>query len=77
MFAEHPVTDWDIESAEVSGGVWRVFKYLRDNFAAARVVDPANTNNVISDDLTAAEKTKIKTAATVALAAKNWNQIVT
>ncbi|MEQ1609983.1 MAG: nucleotidyltransferase [Hyphomonadaceae bacterium] len=56
--------------------VWRVFEYLRDSFSAARVVDPANTNNVISDDLTAAEKTAIRSAAVSALGASNWGTIV-
>lgn len=57
--------------------VWKVFQYLRDTFPDARVVDPANTNNIISDDLTAAERAKIKAAAQSALAASNWSQIVT
>jgi hypothetical protein len=56
--------------------VWRVFEYLRDTFTGARFVDPANTNNVISDDLTVAEKTTIRSAAIQALAATDWNQIV-
>lgn len=61
----------------LSDNVWTVFQYLRDSFVNARFVDPANTNNIISDDLTATEKTAVKTAATRALAANNWNQIVT
>lgn len=60
----------------VSDNVWQVFTYLRDTFPAARFVDPANTNNVISDDLTAVARTQIKAAATLALQATNWNQIV-
>ena len=61
----------------LSDNVWKVFQYLRDSFTNARVVDPANTSNIISDDLTAAEQGKVKTAAVQALAATNWNQIVT
>lgn len=61
----------------LSDNVWTVFTYLRDSFARARFVDPANTNNVISDDLTASEKASVKSAATRALTAQNWNQIVT
>ncbi|MCG2626319.1 nucleotidyltransferase domain-containing protein [Bradyrhizobium sp. WYCCWR 13023] len=53
-----------------------VFAYLRDNIATARFVDPANTNNTISDDLTAAEKQAIKKAAAAALAAPYWRDIV-
>jgi hypothetical protein len=61
----------------LSDNVWRVLEYLRDSFSDARVVDPANTNNIISDDLTALEKAKIKAAATAARNAKNWAEIVT
>ncbi len=60
----------------LSQNVWTVFEYLRDSFSAARVMDPANTNNIISDDLTAAEKTTIRNAAVRALAAKDWSEIV-
>jgi len=61
----------------LSGNVLKVFEYLRDRFSNARVVDPANTNNIISDDLTAAEKSKVTAAAEQALKASDWNQIVT
>lgn len=60
----------------VSTNVWKVFEYLRDTFSNARVADPANTNNIISHDLTAAERGKIKAAAERALKASNWNEIV-
>lgn len=60
----------------LSSNVWKVFEYLRDSFANARVVDPANTNNIISDDLTAAERATVKAAAVQALKASDWNQIV-
>lgn len=61
----------------LADNVWKVFPYLRDTFPNARVVDPANTNNIISDDLTDAERAKIKAAAGVALQAKTWGEIVT
>ncbi len=71
----------DALSAQLGGAlsknVWKVFDYLRDSFPTARVVDPANTNNIISDDLTAAEKAKVKAAAARALSAKDWSEIVT
>lgn len=60
----------------ISQNVWKVFEYLRDKFAAANVVDPANTNNIISGDLSAAEKAKIVAAAKTALQASDWKQIV-
>lgn len=67
---------WQLAPETFSGNVWRVFEYLRDSFSNARVVDPANTNNVISDDLTAADKSKVRAAAVAALGAKTWNEIV-
>jgi hypothetical protein len=60
----------------LSQRVWTVFQYLRDRFLAARVIDPANTNNIISDDLNHAERGRIRTAAANTLAAKNWAAIV-
>lgn len=61
----------------LSDNVMKVFRYLQDSFGHARVVDPANTNNIISEDLTTAEKAKVAAAASQALGAANWNQIVT
>lgn len=63
--------------SSLSDNVLKVFEYLRDSFADARVIDPANTNNIISDDLTAAEKATVRAAAVRALSATDWNQIVT
>jgi hypothetical protein len=60
----------------LASNVWRVFQYFKDRFADARLVDPANTNNIISDDVTAAEKANIRSAAATALRASDWNQIV-
>lgn len=69
-----------IEALKGKGGILTdnirtSLEYLRDKFETARVVDPANTNNVISDDLTATEKKAIKTAAVAALAG-NWTDFV-
>jgi len=66
-----------LQLGTLSDNVWKVFEYLRDSFFNARVVDPANTNNIISDDLTVPERAKIKVAAIQARNATNWNQIVT
>lgn len=60
----------------LSDNVLKVFHHLANSFSNARVVDPANTNNIISDDLTAAEKARIASAAEQALRAPDWNQVV-
>jgi hypothetical protein len=61
----------------LSQNVWRTFEYIRDSFLNSRIVDPANTNNIISDDLTNTEKVRIRVAAIQALRSKDWNEIVT
>ena len=61
----------------LSDNVWAALEYLRDRFPNARIVDPANTNNIISDDLSAVDKAKISAAAAQACKATDWNQIVT
>ena len=61
----------------LSDNIWKVFQYLRDRFILARVVDPANTNNIISDDPSSlADKMRIKSMAEQALKATDWNQII-
>jgi hypothetical protein len=65
------------KQSTLSGNVWSVFHYLRDSFPNARVVDPANTNNIISDELSATERGKIKAAVQRAIAQQYWTNIVT
>jgi hypothetical protein len=56
--------------------VWSVLHYFSTRFENARVVDPANTANIISDDLTVAEKRAIAQAAAAARRATQWSQII-
>lgn len=60
----------------LGGNVQKVFEYLSYRFVNARVVDPANGNNIISDELTDAEKITIKRAAEQARDASNWGDVV-
>jgi hypothetical protein len=43
---------------------------------SARVVDPANTNNVLSDDLTQAEKQRIAAQAAQSAREQSWDRII-
>jgi hypothetical protein len=61
---------------DLAANVSKVFDFLRDEFAGTRIMDPANTNNIISEDLTSAEKRKISAAAAQARATPYWNDIV-
>lgn len=45
---------------DLSNNLKKIFIYLKDNFVGALFIDPANTGNRISDDLTQEEKEKIR-----------------
>lgn len=62
-------------STDLAKQVWGTFEYLRDNILTVRLVDPANTNNIISDQISSSEKQAIKQAAQIALASKTWVEI--
>jgi len=51
-------------------------RYIADRLASARVIDPANTNNVISDDLDDASKKAVAAAAAKSAGQGNWGQII-
>ena len=53
-----------------------VLDYLSNGFSSARFVDPANTTNIISDDLTVAEKNSIASQAAQSRRQQSWGSIV-
>ncbi len=52
------------------------FEDLRDSFASTRFVDPANTDKILSDELTAAEKQTIAKAGKIARNTQLWRDVV-
>lgn len=59
--------------------VWYILKELSKtvgNPLSARIVDPANSANILSDLLSQAEKNKIVSCAKIAVAQTNWGQII-
>ncbi|MFH1083637.1 MAG: nucleotidyltransferase [Pseudomonadota bacterium] len=60
----------------LAANVLTVLEHLRDNIKSVRYVDPANTNNVISDDCTAAEKSTIAAQAANSRGQQAWERIV-
>lgn len=60
----------------LSENVLRVFQYLQSTLQTATFADPANTSNIISDDLNLHEKSVIKFAAGKSLSANNWGDII-
>jgi hypothetical protein len=60
----------------LTGNVQLTFEYLADRFTRARVVDPTNSKNVVSDDLNPEEKQVITVAARKAISMSTWEQVL-
>ena len=54
----------------------KVLQFFRDNLTSVRYTDPANTNNVISDDLNASQKLVVANMARTSTGKKTWGEIV-
>jgi hypothetical protein len=54
----------------------KVLEFFRDNLTSKKYIDPANTNNIISDDLSLSEKLTIASQAKVSRNQQNWSDIV-
>jgi hypothetical protein len=50
--------------------------FIRDNIKTVRYIDPANTNNIVSNDCMATEKATIAAQAASSRAQSNWESIV-
>jgi hypothetical protein len=61
---------------QLADNVFTVLRYLSSHFAQTVIRDPANPDNVISDELTPAQKKKIVQAARKALEDDDWEKIV-
>ena len=62
---------------DLEGQLGSALTYVRDNIMKVRIVDPANTNNIISDEIPAPARLQIRTAADSALKAQYWSQVLT
>lgn len=56
--------------------VWYMLQFIADNITTKRVVDPANSNNLLSDDLTNTEKKALADQARESLSQKYWSNII-
>jgi hypothetical protein len=61
---------------ELGNNFRAVLKYLRDNFVDEIIIDPANTNNTISDLLSKSSKELIAAKAKSSLNEPYWEQII-
>ena len=53
-----------------------ILKYIRDIIVEKKVVDPSNSNNIISDTLTNEEKLAIKKALIASLSEQYWESVI-
>jgi len=60
----------------ISLNLMTIFQYLASVFVDARIVDPSNSNNIISDDLSNKEKQAIAKMADLVLSQPYWNSII-
>ncbi len=61
---------------DIANNFWLVLQYLSDSFENTIIIDPANTNNTISDDLTKTEKATIKQKSSEELNKTSWEEII-
>ncbi len=55
---------------------WTVLTFLRDSFPSCRLVDPANSANIISDELSSLAKDSVRGAATISCSKRTWPEII-
>jgi len=60
----------------IASNMMNVLNFLASDFETHRIVDPVNTNNVVSDELSKSEKQQISLAASMSLKAAYWSQIL-
>ena len=63
-------------SNQLADNVLTVLDFFANNLTNARIVDPANTNNIVSDDLTVAEKRSIANQARLSESMAYWSQVL-
>ncbi len=63
-------------TTNLASNVLYVLEAIARDLVSTRIEDPANTNNLISDDLTQSEKQTVATAAAAAVAQPTWAQII-
>ena len=67
---------YNSRSTSLEDRMLEVLEYLRDSYSSARLVDPANSNNVVSDDVPRTDKTATQEAARRSRQQRSWSSIV-
>ncbi len=61
---------------DLSGNVLHGLGYIAENIGSKRIVDPANTNNIVSDDLSSSEKSAVARQAGISASKQYWKEII-
>ena len=62
--------------SNLAANVLHALEYIGENLPTKRIVDPANTNNIISADLLAREKGIVAQQAKISVAKQYWKEII-
>ena len=62
-------------STDLEQQLFKVFRHMCNTIARVRIVDPANSNNIVSDEWTDNDRIAIKLAAQTAIDAKLWSHV--
>jgi hypothetical protein len=60
---------------DLAGQLLGAFAYIRDNIRSCNLIDPANSNNSLTDDLDTSARAAIQSAAKAAMDAQSWSQV--
>ncbi len=60
----------------LADNVLYTLRYIGERFANSRVIDPANTNNIISNDFSSEEKSYIAQVAETSASQSGWGSII-
>lgn len=63
-------------TGNLSANVLSALRHIGGSLPTERVIDPANTNNLISDDMTQAEKNAVAEKATASAGKQYWKDII-
>lgn len=63
-------------SSTLADNVLHVLRRIGSSLTTTRIVDPANTNNILSEHLTQAEKQRIATEAAQSAREQSWGRII-
>ncbi len=78
IYIELTVLDalYDTSTNNLAANFLTVLTFLRDDFVSRSIIDPANTNNKVSDMLNKYEKEAIATQAKTSLNKSTWGEII-